>query len=441
MNKKDFRIESTILTGYFGDRTIDVLTVPEEVKALRKYCLSNIDCKEINLPSSVSFLNPSLIYNCTFLEKVNVGKDASIINPLFLEDCPNVKEITVSEENKDFTSVDGFVLTKDKTKLIMCPVGKSGKVVLPEGIKTLDLSLFLDCKKITSLVLPSSVEEVNLVNLSENKELKEIVLGENVSSMNEDFLNPNSNHTRGYYKGVPRIIVPEENDFYKVFDGALYNFVENRLVYVSDEKENDLVIPPFITKINYGVLHNKNITGITVPNGTTFDEEDKEPFKESNNIIKVDCKNRHFKIDPSWFSNCSIPDPNNDGEEIYQFDYILKNVYPGQMASDRNAHFKDTVTNYIIHDKEVTEEWKKSWVTYFIDNIETYGKKVMERTTVLRTVLKFNKLDLNQIQQLLSVSRNSEASNLLLQYKKENYGFTTLIDQLEDEICKVTNDL
>ena len=72
MNHK-FRVEGDVLTGYFGDRTIDVLTVPSYVNSLRKYCLSNIDCKEIDLPDTISILNPNLIYNCQSLQFLKIG--------------------------------------------------------------------------------------------------------------------------------------------------------------------------------------------------------------------------------------------------------------------------------------------------------------------------------------------------------------------------------
>ena len=95
---------------------------------------------------------------------------------------------------------------------------------------------------------------------------------------------------------------------------------------------------------------------------------------------------------------------------------------------------KYNVIKYMLHDASVTDEWKKSWCNYFVNNIEEFGKKIMERTTLLKLVLKYTKLNLNQIQHLLTVSRNSESGNILLEYKKENYNSMNILDELEKDL-------
>ena len=301
-----FRVEGDVLTGYFGDRTIDVLTVPSYVNSLRKYCLSNIDCKEIDLPDTITILNQNLIYNCQFLETVKIGENTFIIDSDFLEDCPNVKEILVSENNQYFSSVDGYLLSKNKHNIIMCPPSLSGTVVVPEGIKRIDLSDFSKCKNITSLILPSSLEELILCPLPNSPKLETIVVGENVSKINEDYFRPGIYKHEWTYKGTPRIVFNEDNDFYKEFDGVLYNIVENHLIYVSDKKENDLIIPSFIKEINDRSLWHKNITGLTVPYGAQFDEHDDDPVYGCKNIERIDIQDRNFKIQDYWFDNKTL---------------------------------------------------------------------------------------------------------------------------------------
>ena len=64
---------------------------------------------------------------------------------------------SVDENNSVFSSVDGLLLDKNKVRLLMCPSGRRGTVVIPEGVTAIDDYAFSCAAGVTDVVVPDSV--------------------------------------------------------------------------------------------------------------------------------------------------------------------------------------------------------------------------------------------------------------------------------------------
>ena len=102
--------------------------------------------------------------------------------PIFYN-CAKLTNITVVGDNEDFSSENGILFTKNKTKLLKYPQGKKSitytvpqgtqeigfrafsqcsdliTIVLQEGVKVLGQEAFDNCSKLISIQLPNSLEE------------------------------------------------------------------------------------------------------------------------------------------------------------------------------------------------------------------------------------------------------------------------------------------
>ena len=67
--------------------------------------------------------------------------------------------IDISPKNKYYTSIDGIIYTADKKTLVRCPIGRTGKVIIPDGVTAIGRDAFRFCK-ISEAVIPDSVTEV-----------------------------------------------------------------------------------------------------------------------------------------------------------------------------------------------------------------------------------------------------------------------------------------
>ncbi len=75
-----------------------------------------------------------------------------------------INDITVSDNNKNYSSVDGVLYNKDKTELIYYPAGKCGECVIPKSVKYINDSAFRGNENITQV----SVETGNNYYTVEN---------------------------------------------------------------------------------------------------------------------------------------------------------------------------------------------------------------------------------------------------------------------------------
>ncbi len=70
-----------------------------------------------------------------------------------------LKNITVSENNPEYSSIDGVLFNKNKTALICCPQGKEGAYAIPDGVEHFaDAYVFFGCKLLTEIFIPASME-------------------------------------------------------------------------------------------------------------------------------------------------------------------------------------------------------------------------------------------------------------------------------------------
>lgn len=101
--------------------------------------------------------------NCKNLKKLHIGSDVEYVcvgeadteSIVGFAGCTSLEEITVSEKNENYTSVDGILYSKDKTKLCLYPADKSG----------------------VDFYVPDSVERIGDFAFYQNQNLKRIYAG------------------------------------------------------------------------------------------------------------------------------------------------------------------------------------------------------------------------------------------------------------------------
>ena len=105
--------------------------------------------------------------------------------------CKSLKNIEVDSENPYYASCDGILYTKDMKKLILCPCGRTSKVVrIPESVEYLGCLAFCDCCGIEELYIPASVKKMDwYAPLEGCSRLKRIHIGvkENIEKVFNEF--------------------------------------------------------------------------------------------------------------------------------------------------------------------------------------------------------------------------------------------------------------
>ena len=149
---------------FFGFDDITSLTIGDTVKSIGEFAFGNCDKLEnIVIGENVLIIGNYSLIDCPNLKSVIIPKNVEYVGDEVFFGCKTLTTINVSENNEYYSSQDGILFNKDKTKLIRYPEGiKNVDYIVPEGVETIGNSAFHQCEFLKSVTLPSSI--VNLEN-------------------------------------------------------------------------------------------------------------------------------------------------------------------------------------------------------------------------------------------------------------------------------------
>ncbi|MBQ2688078.1 MAG: leucine-rich repeat protein [Clostridia bacterium] len=232
-------------SGVFEYTAIEEITIPESVKSINSWAFSDTKIESFFVPAKVEFINDSAFAGCSLLKEIAVDSnnskyysadgilfekseydfmgDTLVVYPsakegksytapdniqylgysafedlvylkelnlpasigyLTLSVTSNLEKVNFAEENEDFKSVDGVVLSKDGSVLLFYPNGATAEkyevlgsvketdfyavaynsfikeITFPEGFEKIDMYTIYACENLETVNLPSTVTEL-----------------------------------------------------------------------------------------------------------------------------------------------------------------------------------------------------------------------------------------------------------------------------------------
>lgn len=188
----------------------------------------------IEIPStlggcSVTSIGGRAFEYCSGLTSVAIPSSVTCIANDAFSGCQELTDIFVDVENEAYCSVGGILYDKQKTKLLVCPQGKVGEVVVPDGVVEIALGQFSDCKGLESVSLPASIAKIT-TDWS----------GNSYSTVAPSFWGSSK---------LTSISVDEDNMVYKSIDGVLYDRELTQLLVCPQGKVGVVSVPEGVAKI------------------------------------------------------------------------------------------------------------------------------------------------------------------------------------------------
>lgn len=89
---------------------------------------------------------------------IQIKGDPLIIDDAAFYDCQNVTAIQIGNQSQRFMTENGILYSKDKTKLVAYPNGRTETTyVIPSGVTTIPEKMFQNLTKIKTITIPASV--------------------------------------------------------------------------------------------------------------------------------------------------------------------------------------------------------------------------------------------------------------------------------------------
>ena len=162
----------------------------------------------ITIPASVTSIGGSVFVGCSNLESVTfaAGSQLQSIGRYMFVNCTSLTSITVDASNQNYTTENGILYDKYKTKLIATPTGISGNVIIPASVtsvgegaffscsnlesvtfaagsllQSIGSGAFSDCVGLTSIAIPAGVTSIGWGAFQDSTSLTNIIIPANVT--------------------------------------------------------------------------------------------------------------------------------------------------------------------------------------------------------------------------------------------------------------------
>lgn len=228
-----------------------------------------------SVPTGIIEICSRAFNDCNGLTNINIPQSVELINCLF--DGKNLQKISVAEENNHFSSVDGVLFNKEKTKLIRIPQSfPCTQYTIPDEVIEIEYHA-LWCDKITSINIPDRVRILH-TQFDSNTNLREINVG-------------------------------ERNTTYSSLDGVLFNKNRSKLIrFPSAHKLTNYTIPDGVVEIGKNAFARcDNIVSVKIPEGVMSIDAGTFKHLKSLNDINLPSSIREIKGNIMYgaFSGCS----------------------------------------------------------------------------------------------------------------------------------------
>lgn len=132
---------------------------------------------------SVTSIGDSAFYDCSSLTSVTIPDSVTSIGEDAFKYCSSLKSIIVDEENQNYSSQDGILYNKAKTKIIKVPSDITGSLTIPGSVTSIPSSAFSGCASLTSITIGNGVTSIGQQAFAHCARLTSIIIPDSVTSI------------------------------------------------------------------------------------------------------------------------------------------------------------------------------------------------------------------------------------------------------------------
>lgn len=154
-------IKTGAFNGCSGMSSV-TFVAPAQITTIGQGAFQNTGLLSIDLPETVTTLEQSAFNSCQKITTINIPAATTTIDPKAFQFCGSLTAIHVDKNNTQYSSVDGFLLSKNKKTLISFPPGKANTyyTMLPPVIEEIGPYAFYYIQKLENVTIPEKVKKI-----------------------------------------------------------------------------------------------------------------------------------------------------------------------------------------------------------------------------------------------------------------------------------------
>ena len=296
---------------------------------------------EANIPSEIDGVAVTSIADWAFincfnsLTSIDIPCSVKYIGYDIFSGGYSLTNISVAEDNTAYSSVDGILFDKDKTKLIKYPAKKTdASYSIPDSVTSIGYAAFCHCMSLTSVTIPDSVTDIDAIAFAGCTNLTSIRIPDSVKSI------------IGVFDGctsLTSITLPSSLTY--IGGNAFYNCTSLK----------SIEIPDSVTCIGEWAFRNcTGLTSITIPSSVT--SIGLAAFQDCINLTDVTISNGVTSIYEVAFAGCtgltSITIPSSVTSIIYDPFQRCTSLTSIKVADANTAY---SSVNGVLFNKDITE--------------------------------------------------------------------------------------
>lgn len=241
------KIERNAFTGCTNMATA-TFAEDADIQKIGEGAFADCGLKSISIPKKVKTIEREAFRSCKVLKKIDVTEFTTKIDPEAFKYCNNLTDINVSKKNEVYSSVDGYLLSKDKKELLIFPPGKANSnfTLLPPSIEKIGKFAFYDCQALTNVTIPNKVTTIGERAFGLCKNLNTITFlcdaminPNNINQLENTMSFDDGSQAAEMFKNITINVRKElfsqydAEAFYKKFKGIGKSFTEGREEYIA----------------------------------------------------------------------------------------------------------------------------------------------------------------------------------------------------------------
>ena len=181
--------------AFYDCSGIRSVVLPDSLVEIESGAFANCSgISEVSLGNGVQKLD-DYAFQCASLKTVHIPASVTWIDPLAFFKNSSLESIDVDAANGSYVSNNGVLFTKDMNTLCCYPLGRQeSSYAVPEGVKKIASSAFLNCRTIRQVTFPGTLTEIGDWALN-NTPLESVVIPDSVTTIGYGILQDCTNLT------------------------------------------------------------------------------------------------------------------------------------------------------------------------------------------------------------------------------------------------------